>query len=60
MKILFTVPTGYNRDKYFPPKLMARLESLGEVIKNPHSRQYTREELKVLLPDADIIITHWG
>ena len=60
MKILFTVPTGYNRDKYFPPKLMARLESLGEVIKNPHSRQYAREELKVLLPDADIIITHWG
>ena len=60
MKILFTVPTGYNRDKYFPPKLMARLESLGEVIKNPHSRQYTREELKVLLPDAAIIITHWG
>lgn len=60
MKILFTVPTGYNRDKYFPPKLMERLEALGEVIKNPNSRQYTREELKALLPDIDIIITHWG
>ena len=60
MNILFTVPVGYNRDKYFPPKLMARLESLGEVIKNPNSRQYTREELKALLPDIDIIITHWG
>ena len=34
MNILFTVPVGYNRDKYFPPKLMARLEALGEVIKN--------------------------
>ena len=60
MNILFTVPVGYNRDKYFPPKLMARLEALGEVIKNPNSRQYTREELKALLPDIDIIITHWG
>ena len=60
MKILFTVPVGGNRDKYFPPKLMARLEALGEVIKNPHSRQYTRDELKALLPDIDIIITHWG
>ena len=60
MKILFTVPVGGNRDKYFPPKLMTRLEALGEVIKNPHSRQYTRDELKDLLPDIDIIVTHWG
>jgi len=60
MKILFTTPVGYNRDKYFPPKLMARLEALGDVIKNPYGRQYTREELKALLPDIDIIITHWG
>ena len=60
MKILFTVPVGGTREKYFPPKLMTRLESLGDVIKNPHSRQYTREELKALLPDIDIIITHWG
>ena len=59
-RILFTVPVGYNREKYFPPHLMARLESMGEVIKNPHSRQYTRDELKALLPDTDIIITHWG
>lgn len=60
MKILFTVPTGYNRDKYFPPKLMERLEALDEMIKNPNSRQYTRDELKALLPDIDIVITHWG
>ena len=59
-RILFTVPVGGTRDKYFPPHLMARLEAMGEVIKNPHSRQYTREELKELLPDADIVITHWG
>ncbi len=60
MKILFTVPVGGLRDKYIPPKLMTRLEALGEVVKNPHSRQYTRDELKALLPDIDIIITHWG
>ena len=60
MKILFTIPVGGMRDKYVPPKLMARLEALGEVIKNPHSRQYTREELKALLGDIDIVITHWG
>ncbi len=60
MKILFTVPVGGNRDKYFPPKLMARLEALGEMVKNPNGRQYTRKELKALLPDIDIIITHWG
>lgn len=59
-RILFTVPVGGIRDKYVPPKLMARLESMGEVIKNPHSRQYTRDELKALLPEIDIIITHWG
>ncbi len=60
MKILFTIPVGGMRDKYVPPKLMARLEALGEVIKNPHSCQYTREELKALLGDIDIVITHWG
>ncbi|MBQ7983576.1 MAG: hydroxyacid dehydrogenase [Clostridia bacterium] len=59
-KILFTVPVGGMRDKYFPPQLMARLETLGEVVANPHNRQYTREELMTLLPETDIIITHWG
>lgn len=60
MKILVTVPVGGNRDKYFPPKLMARFDAMGDVIKNPHGRQYTREELKAILPDIDIIVTHWG
>ena len=60
MRILFTVPVGGTRDKYVPPKLMDRLEAMGEVIKNPHSRQYTRDELKELLPEIDVVITHWG
>ena len=59
-KYLLTIPVGGNRDKYFPPKLMARLDAMGEVIKNPHNRQYTRDELKAILPDIDVILTHWG
>jgi len=58
--ILLTVPVGGTRDKYFPPQLMARLEALGALTVNPHRRQYTRDELMTLLPDADIVITHWG
>ena len=60
MNILLTVPVGGTRDKYIPPHLMERFRALGNLTVNPHPRQYTRDELKVLLPDTDIVITHWG
>ncbi len=60
MNILLTVPMGGIKTKYFPERLLARLRTLGNVTENPHGRQYTRQELLTLLPDTDIILTHWG
>lgn len=60
MNILLTVPQGTIKDTYFPPYLLQHLYTMGTVTENPHSRQYSREELGQLLPDTDIVITHWG
>ena len=60
MKIVVTIPKGYVFDTFFPPSQIERLEKLGEVIWNEAERQYTRDELKELLQDADICVTGWG
>ncbi|MGM9624742.1 MAG: hydroxyacid dehydrogenase [Eubacteriales bacterium] len=60
MNLLMTVPVGGTRDRYIPPHLMERFAALGSLQINPYSRQYTRDELKILLGDTDIVITHWG
>lgn len=59
MKILLTVPNGDVKKRYFPPEQMAHLRRIGEVTENPYDRQYTREELKTLLPKYDVVLTHW-
>ena len=60
MKILITAPQGDTFDRHFPPQMLDRLRALGELTINPNRRQYTRDELKELLADVDIILTHWG
>ena len=60
LKILITAPKGEIFDRHFPPEVIRRLESLGEVRLNPGTKQFTREELKKELSDIDIVMTHWG
>ena len=60
LKILITAPKGEIFDRHFPPEVIRRLESLGEVRLNPGTKQYTRDELKKELSDIDIVMTHWG
>ena len=60
MKILLTVPQGGTKTRHFPPDRLERLRRIGEVTENPYDRQYTRGELKALLPEYDVVLTHWS
>ncbi len=60
MKILVTAPSTEYFTRYFPQHVLERLSSIGEVTRNPHERNYTRQELAEALVGQDIVITHWG
>jgi len=60
MKILITAPQGEIFERYFPKPVLDQLREMGEVILNPHERNYTHEELLKIIRDVDIVITHWG
>lgn len=60
MKILVTLPMGYVWDTFFTPDVIEKIESMGEVIWNESEEQYSSEELKEKLKDAEICITGWG
>ena len=60
MKILVTAPQGDIFSRHFPDHILSQLRALGDVVLNPHPRQFTQEELKAELADTDILITHWG
>lgn len=60
MKILITAPQGDVFKRYFPAPVLQQLSEMGEVVLNPHERQFTVDELKQALCDTDIILTHWG
>lgn len=60
MKILITAPQGNVFKRYFPEHVLKQLSELGEVVPNPHERQFTLEELKRQLRDTAIVLTHWG
>ncbi len=60
MKILISAPQGDMITRYFPEPVMTQLRAMGEVVMNPYSRNFTREELMEALCDIDIVITHWG
>lgn len=60
MKILITAAQGATFDRHFPENMLNRLRAIGEVELNPHSRSLTRDELRGMLSDKDIVVTHWG
>lgn len=59
MKILVTLPKGDNFDRFFPLKLIRRLEVAGEVVWNPWSRQFSIPELTDALVDTEVCLTGW-
>ncbi len=60
MKILVTAPQGEVFNRYFPKAILKQLGELGDVILNPHKRNFSKEELTEALRDIDIVVTHWG
>ena len=59
MNILVTIPDTNLRRMFFTEDTSRRLELLGAVRWNPHSRQYSRDEIVVELKNADACITGW-
>ena len=60
MKFLITAPQGDVFRRYFPEHVLHQLREMGTVILNPYERNFTSDELKALLHDVDIVISHWG
>jgi phosphoglycerate dehydrogenase-like enzyme len=60
MKILITTPQGQNFDRHFPAEILTRLRTMGEVILNTSQRQLSRDDVKEMICDCDIVMTHWG
>lgn len=60
MRFLITMPNRSNFVEYFPQELLDRLSKHGEVIKNETREQFTHDEMKELIRDVDIVLTHWG
>ena len=60
MKIHVLIPIGEVRNFVLPPENAEYLNGIGEVEWNPHTRQYTKEELCEICKTAEIIISGWG
>lgn len=60
MKILFTLEKGTTRDIYFPPEWFEKARRYGQLITNESDRPLTSAELKEMIPDVDVCLTHWG
>jgi len=58
MKIALIAANNEQRKKIFPPHLMEKLASHGELVVN--QGQNTPEDIKPVMKDADIVITSWG
>lgn len=58
--ITVTVPEGDTRETLVPLDLRRRLEELGDISWNPHSRQFTPTELRDQLRGTDVLVTGWG
>jgi phosphoglycerate dehydrogenase-like enzyme len=58
-KILFLPRTGLARD-ILSQRAREILNSLGEVVWNPHDRDYTAAELAGMLPGVEAVVTSWG
>ena len=59
-KILVTIPEGDVRATFLPQRVRERLEALFETDYNETGRQFTKEELRSLLPGYDAVLTGWG
>ncbi len=59
MNILLSVCEGMIKEKYFPRKIMKKLEALGHVKQNMLDRPWTEEELAEEIKGMDVCITHW-
>lgn len=60
MKILVAMPAGAVRDTFIPEETAGMLEKLGTVEWNGSSGQFTEDELREKIKDADVCITGWG
>jgi len=60
MKILVTIPQDERMESFVPSEVQARLEQIGEVFYNETMVDFTKEELRNLLMDKDVVITGWG
>jgi phosphoglycerate dehydrogenase-like enzyme len=58
-RILFLPRTGL-AGEILSERARATLEELGEVVWNESDRDYTLDELAVLLPGAHVVVTSWG
>ncbi|MBQ9798078.1 MAG: hydroxyacid dehydrogenase [Clostridia bacterium] len=60
MKIVVTIPQGEVMDTFLSADTRKRLESLGTVVYNESTAQYTPDEVRELLRDAQVVVTGWG
>lgn len=60
MNILVSIPKGSVRDTFIPEEVVARINSMGEVVWNNTEVNWTSEELQDKLRDIDVCICSWG
>lgn len=60
MKILVTLPKGEIKDSFFDSRAIDRLNLIGDVIYNETEKDFTKEELREILRDIDVVVTGWG
>ncbi|MDH7481390.1 MAG: hydroxyacid dehydrogenase [Armatimonadota bacterium] len=60
MHKILILPGPTLRARLFSQESLARLNALGEVVVNPNDRNYTEEELSLLISGFDACITSWG
>ena len=60
LKILVTMSTGVIRDSFFPPEVVKKLESIGNVEWNESADPMPAEEIKKRIRDVDVCMTGWG
>lgn len=60
MNIYITPPDSGRYRRYITEELVEKLKKLGTVRRNPTDRPMTREELRAVLKNTDILVTHWS
>jgi phosphoglycerate dehydrogenase-like enzyme len=54
------MPAGHVRDTFIPEEAAMKLMALGDVVLNNSEEQFSPEELKEKIMDADIALTGWS